>query len=97
MHGGQPDAIVLCHEPTRAHLRGLPGYALPSLEALRDLSLATARIVNPDVAVVAVAVNTAGLPEAEALDYLAGVEARMGLPAVDPFRQGAGRLVDALP
>ena len=97
VHGGQPDAIVLCHEPTRAHMRGLPGYALPSLEALRDLSLATARIVNPDVAVVAVAVNTAGLPEAEALDYLAEVEARMGLPAVDPFRQGAGRLVDALP
>ena len=26
----------------------------------------------------------------------AEVEARMGLPAVDPFRQGAGRLVDAL-
>jgi uncharacterized NAD-dependent epimerase/dehydratase family protein len=97
VHGGQPDAIVLCHEPTRAHMRGLPGYALPSLEALRDLSLATARIVNPEVAVVAVAVNTAGLPEAEALYYLAGVEARMGLPAVDPFRQGAGRLVDALP
>ena len=39
IHGGQPDALVLCHEPTRAHMRGLPGYALPSLEALRDLSL----------------------------------------------------------
>jgi uncharacterized NAD-dependent epimerase/dehydratase family protein len=96
VHGGQPDAIVLCHEPTRAHLRGLPGFPLPSLEALRDLSLTTARIVNPEVAVVGVAVNTAALPEAEALDYLAGLESRLGLPAVDPYRQGAGRLVDAL-
>jgi len=96
VHGGQPDAIILCHEPTRTHLRGLPRFQLPSLEALRDLSLATARIVNPEVRVVGVAVNTAALPEADAIDYLAGVEARLGLPAVDPYRQGAGRLVDAL-
>jgi uncharacterized NAD-dependent epimerase/dehydratase family protein len=96
VHGGQPDAIILCHEPTRTHLRGLPGFPLPSLEALRDLSLATARIVNPEVAVVGIAVNTAGLPEPEALACLAEIEARMGLPTVDPYRQGAGRLVDAL-
>jgi len=32
--------------------------------------------------------------EAEA--YLTAREAEFGLPAVDPFRQGAGRLVDAL-
>ena len=96
VHGGQPDAIVLCHEPTRAHMRGLPGYALPTLEALRELSLEMARIVNPEVSMVGVSINTAGLKAADALDYLAAVEARMGLPAVDPFRQGAGRLVDAL-
>src|SRR6188472_4635477 len=67
IHGGQPDALVLCHEPTRTHMRGLPGYALPSLEALRELALATARIVNPDVAVTGIAINTAGLDEAAAL------------------------------
>jgi uncharacterized NAD-dependent epimerase/dehydratase family protein len=96
VHGGQPDAIVLCHEPTRSHMRGLPDYPLPSLEALRDLSLQVARMVNPDVAVVGVSINTAGLPDEEALGCLAEVETRLGLPAVDPFRQGAGRLVDAL-
>ena len=36
------------------------------------------------------------MDEATALAYLAEVEARLGLPTVDPFRQGAGRLVDAL-
>jgi uncharacterized NAD-dependent epimerase/dehydratase family protein len=96
IHGGQPDALVLCHEPTRTHLRGLPDYPLPSLEALRDLSLEMARMVNPDVEVVGVSVNTAALPDAEARDYLAQVEARMGLPTVDPFRQGAARLAEAL-
>lgn len=96
IHGGQPDALVLCHEPTRTHMRGLPGYALPTLEALRDLSLTTARIVNPDVKVIGVSINTAGLDEDAALAFLAETEARMGLPTVDPFRQGAARLVDAL-
>ncbi len=96
IHGGQPDALVLCHEPTRPHMRGLPDYRLPTLEALRDLSLTMARMVNPEVAVTGVSINTAAMHEEAALDYLAAVERRMGLPTVDPFRQGADRLVDAL-
>lgn len=96
IHGGQPDALILCHEPTRTHMRGLPHYSLPSLEALRDTALPLARIANPACTVVGVSINTYALDEAAALDYLAAVEARMGLPTADPFRQGAGRLVDAL-
>lgn len=96
IHGGQPDALILCHEPTRAHMRGLPGYALPSLEALRDTALPLARIANPGCEVVGISVNTAAMGEDEALACLAEVEARMGLPTVDPFRQGADRLAEAL-
>ncbi|MCG6114471.1 MAG: DUF1611 domain-containing protein [Mesorhizobium sp.] len=96
IHGGRPDALVLCHEPTRTHMRGLPHYKLPSLEALRDLSLETARIVNPDVRVTGVSVNTAAMSDADARTYLAEVEDRMGLPAVDPYRHGAARLAEAL-
>jgi uncharacterized NAD-dependent epimerase/dehydratase family protein len=96
IHGGQPDALILSHEPTRAHMRGLPGYDLPSLEALRDMALPLARIANPACQVVGISINTANMGEDEALSYLEQTEKRMGLPAVDPFRQGAGRLVDAL-
>ena len=96
IHGGQPDAIVLAHEPTRTHMRGLPDYDLPSLEALRDMALPIAQVANPDVKIVGISVNTQHLGDDEFEGYLAEVEARMGLPAVDPFRQGAGRLVDAL-
>ncbi|MBT8408642.1 MAG: DUF1611 domain-containing protein, partial [Alphaproteobacteria bacterium] len=39
IHGGQPDALILSHEPTRTHMRGLPDYGVPSLEALRDMVL----------------------------------------------------------
>jgi len=96
IHGGQPDALILCHEPTRKHMRGLPGYKLPSLTLLRDTALQMAQVVNPACKVVAVSVNTQHLDEAAALAYLAKVEADMGLPTVDPFRQGPARLVDAL-
>jgi len=96
VHGGQPDALVLAHEPTREHMRGLPDYALPSLEQLRDIALTMARVVNPDCKVVGVSVNTAKMGEEKARDYLAELENHLGLPCVDPYRQGAGRLVDAL-
>lgn len=96
IHGGAPDALVLCHEPTRPHMRGLPGRAMPSLEDLRDLALRMAQIVNPACKVVGISINTQHLGDAEAVAYCAQVEARMGLPAVDPMRHGAGRLVDAL-
>ena len=96
IHGGQPDALILSHEPTRRHMRGLPDYGLPTLEALRDLSLTMARMVNPEVEVVGVSINTAALHEEAAMDYLEATEARMGLPTIDPFRQGAARLVEAL-
>ena len=30
IHGGAPDALVLCHEPTRTHMRGLPHQKVPT-------------------------------------------------------------------
>jgi uncharacterized NAD-dependent epimerase/dehydratase family protein len=96
IHGGQPDALILCHEPTRTHMRGLPDYSLPTLEQLRDTALPMARVANPACQVTGVSINTKALAEDEARAYLAEVEARMGLPATDPFRFGAGKLVDAL-
>ena len=96
IHGGQPDALVLAHEPTRLHMRGLPDYGLPSLEALRDMALPLARIANPACEVVGVSVNTQHMNEQEAAAYLDAVEERMALPATDPYRFGAAKLVDAL-
>ncbi|MYM56106.1 N-acetyltransferase DgcN [Thalassovita mangrovi] len=96
VHGGQPDALVVCHEPTREHMRGLPGYKLPSLEAVRDMATSLAQVANPDAKVIGYAINTQHMTEDEAKAYLAKVEADLGLPATDPFRFGAGKLVDAL-
>lgn len=96
IHGGQPDALILCHEPTRTHMRGLPHRSLPSLAHARDTAMLMAREANPDVRMVGISVNTQHLDEDEAMAYLEKVEAEMGLPTVDPFRQGADRLAEAL-
>ncbi|PVA09873.1 DUF1611 domain-containing protein [Pelagivirga sediminicola] len=96
IHGGQPDALILCHEPTRTHMRGLPGYALPTLEQLRDTALPLARVANPDCRVAGISVNTQHMSEADARAYLDEVSQRMDLPATDPYRFGSDVLVDAL-
>ena len=79
IHGGQPDALVLCHEPTRAHMRGLPDYPLPALEALRDLSLDHGAHGEPGRPRSSASRSTPPpCDEAAALDHLAEVEAPHG-------------------
>jgi uncharacterized NAD-dependent epimerase/dehydratase family protein len=96
LHGAQPDALVLCHEPTRTHMRGLPHYPLPDLKTCMEANLAAARLTNPKVKFVGASINTKGLEDAAARDYLAKVEKDLGLPAVDPMRTGVGAIADRL-
>ncbi len=96
IHGAQPDALVLCHEPTRTHMRGLPSFALPSLADAMDAALRAARLTNPDARFVGISVNTSKLSEQEADEYLKATEQAHGLVTVDPVRQGMGRIVDQL-
>jgi len=96
LHGAQPDALVLCHEPTRTHMRGLPHQPLPSLRECLELNLRCARLTNPDVRAVGASVNTAALDPSARERCLAAVEAELGLPAVDAIATGTGRIVDAL-
>ena len=96
IHGGQPDALILCHEPTRAHMRGLPDYQQPALDDLRDMALTLAKVANPACQVVAISVNTQHMEDAAAKAYLSELESQLDLPATDPFRYGAEKLVDAL-
>jgi uncharacterized NAD-dependent epimerase/dehydratase family protein len=96
MHGAQPDALVLCHDPNRAHMRGLPEYALPQLSDCIRLNEECGRLTNPACRTIGVAVNTSHLQESEAEALLCEIETQTSLPSVDPVRQGAARLVDAL-
>ncbi|WP_259783023.1 N-acetyltransferase DgcN [Aestuariispira ectoiniformans] len=96
LHGSQPDALVMCHVAKRDHMRGLPDFQLPSIQECIEVNERMGRMVNPDCRVIGISVNTSMLDDAEADEYLQKLEAETGLPAVDAFRHGAGRLVDAL-
>jgi len=97
LHGSQPDAMVLCHEPGREHLRGLPAKPVPRLGDCVAVHLASVRRANPAARMLGVALNTSALDDAAAEEALADAADETGLVAVDPVRQGVVRLLERLP
>ena len=96
LHGAQPEAIVLCHDPSRGHMRGLPGRALPNLRECLEANLQVARLTSPDVRAVGVCLNTSRM-EAEAARALCRqIEADLGLPCTDPIAFGVEAIIDEL-
>ena len=96
IHGGQPDHIILCHEPTRTHMRGLPHYDVPTLEALYQLVLPLAKISNPNCKISGICINTKNMDHLEAEDLKNEIEKAFKLPTVDPFVDGTKKIVDRL-
>ncbi|HRN60893.1 MAG TPA: DUF1611 domain-containing protein [Luteimonas sp.] len=96
LHGAQPDALVLCHEPNRQHMRGVKHYPVPDLRTTLEANLAAARLTNPDVVAVGVALNTSKLDPDEAARACREAEYLLDLPAQDPVRDGVARIVDRL-
>lgn len=92
LHGAQPDAFVVCHEPTRTHMRGVK-HPLPSIREVIDLTVACGKLTNPAIRCVGIAINTASLGDDEARDVLARTTAEYDLPAVDPIRTGVAPIV----
>lgn len=95
LHGAQPDAFVVCHEPTRTTMRGV-SHPLPSIREVIDLTIACGRLTNPEIRCTGLSVNTAALAEDDARRLLAEISDSHGLPAVDPVRFGVDPLVDRL-
>ena len=96
-HGSVPHLLVLCHEAGRTEIEGAGGgpHPIPPLRDLVELHERLALPVRP-ARVVAVALNTRALGEEEAHAAVARAEAETGLPADDPVRFGAAKLVDAV-
>lgn len=97
LHGAQADALVMCHEPTRPHMRGLPDYPLPGLAECIAANEQHARLTNPAARCIGISINTAALDDAAAEKLLKQTADELGLPCVDAVRTGVEALVDALP
>jgi uncharacterized NAD-dependent epimerase/dehydratase family protein len=95
LHGAQAQALIMCHEPMRGHMRGLPHQPLPSLAACVALNEQCARLTEPKAQVIGFSFNTSKLSDADAERVLKETEDAFGLPATDPVRYGVATLVDA--
>jgi uncharacterized NAD-dependent epimerase/dehydratase family protein len=95
LHGAQPDAFVVCHEPTRTRMRGVQ-HPLPTIQEVIDLTIRCGSLTNPAIRPVGIAVNTQALGEVEARAYLAEVAREHDLPATDPVRFGVDSLIERL-
>lgn len=96
LHGAQPEAIVLCHDPARTEMRGIPGRRLPGLAECLAMNLEVARLTSPGVQAAGICLNTASLEDGEARSLCRRVEEAHGLPATDPHRFGTDPILDLL-
>ena len=96
LHGSQPDAFVLCHDPSRTHIQRFPDFPLPTLvDAIAQYEQA-ARVTNRNARCVGVSINSSSLGDAAWLDYSARVTAELRVPVCDPMRGGVDAIAQAL-
>ncbi|HEY6017124.1 MAG TPA: DUF1611 domain-containing protein, partial [Gaiellaceae bacterium] len=94
IHGSAPHAYVLCHLAGQEHVDENPLFPMPSLSFLVDLHERISLGARP-ATVAAIALNTRALDEDAARAAIEDAERETGLPADDPVRFGAAKLVDA--
>jgi uncharacterized NAD-dependent epimerase/dehydratase family protein len=95
MHGSAPHGYVLCHMASETIVDGDERFPIPPLSQVvalhEEISLLPRR-----ARVHAIALNTRELDDAAARRAVEEAERETGLPADDPVRYGAAKLVDAL-
>ena len=94
IHGSQPDALVLCHDPLRSTLDSHPDYPIVSPQTAIERFVEAARLTNPKARAVGVSLNTSKMDPELARSKIAEVERCIGLPCFDPLRSDLGPLVD---
>ena len=96
LHGSQPDAIVLCHDPSRQTIDEYPDFPIPGLRVAIDDYLRAGRLTNRAIRCVGLSINTSSLSDTDCTEYFRCVTAELGLPACDPVRTGVDVLAAAL-
>jgi uncharacterized NAD-dependent epimerase/dehydratase family protein len=95
IHGSAPHGYVLCHMAGETVVDGDDRFRIPPLSEVVALHERVSLLARP-ARVHAVALNTRNLDDDGARRAIEEAEAETGLPADDPVRFGAGKLVDAL-
>jgi uncharacterized NAD-dependent epimerase/dehydratase family protein len=96
IHGTQPDALVVCHDPRRRHIDEMPDFAIPDVAECAARNVEAARLTNSQARCVGVSVNTSKMTPGEAGECRRDISSRVGVPCVDPMREGVAAIVDLL-
>ncbi|QCJ46081.1 DUF1611 domain-containing protein [Haloprofundus sp. MHR1] len=95
LHGSMADKLVLCHEAGREAIHGYESFSLPPLSEYVDLYESLGSAVH-ETEVVAGALNTSALSDAEAEDAVEAYADELGVPASDPVRFASDDVLEAL-
>jgi uncharacterized NAD-dependent epimerase/dehydratase family protein len=96
LHGSQPDAIVLCHDPSRRTIDEYPDFPIPDLRLVIDDYLRAGRLTNPAIRCVGLSINSSSLSDADCAEYFRRLTVELRLPVCDPVRTGVDVLAAAL-
>jgi uncharacterized NAD-dependent epimerase/dehydratase family protein len=94
LHGCWPDAMILCHQPTRTHIEDFEIPIPPMTSLVKIYEGACEPLFRSRV--VAIALNTFDLNDARAREEAARAEHDTGLPTTDPVRWGSGKIYESL-
>ena len=95
LHGTQPDAFVVCHEPTRRTMRNV-STPIARIEDVIAATKTLGRLTNPGIRCAGIAMNTQALAADASAECIAKAKQQFDLPVCDPMRDGVGAIVDAL-
>ncbi|MBA3387736.1 MAG: DUF1611 domain-containing protein [Rubrobacter sp.] len=93
LHGSCADCLILCADASDEEI--MVGVPRPAASRMVRLYEEVAGLVKP-APVVAVSVNTKGLDDGEAEEFIARISSETGLPTADPIRYSADPILDAV-
>ena len=90
MHGACPEALILCHQAGRTHLKTADAAPAPRLKSLSEMIRDNERAASwvRTAPVLALSLNTMSMDDLEAKRAIENAHQLTGLPTVDPVRFG---------
>ena len=98
LHGACPDAMILCHQPTREFIgdyRDASWVKIPPLSEYVRMYEALGGMVHP-TKVIGIALNPFDMDDLSARAACESAARETGLPATDPVRYDPAPLIDAI-
>jgi len=95
MHGSLPHAMVLCTQPSRTTIHRYPWVPIPPIRDVIRLYEHSMQFLRPSP-VIAIAMNTFDLSDAEAREAVDRMQQETGLPATDTVRYDPAPIANAI-